>query len=62
MLQALIKLAKMVRAPDAGRKPGMKASLMRHNGVTTLIITSIGKEDKRCTLRKKIWEPRLAEQ
>lgn len=46
MLQALIKLAKMVQAPDAGRKPGMKASLMRHNGVTTLIITSIGKKIK----------------
>lgn len=36
----------MAQALNTGRKPGMKASLMRHNGVTTLIITSMGKKIK----------------
>lgn len=36
----------MVQGLDTSRKPGMKASLMTHNAVTTLIITSKGKEIK----------------
>lgn len=55
MLLAPIKLVKMVEAHITDGKPGMKASLMSHIGVTTLVITSMGNEIKVEVLDKNIW-------
>lgn len=62
MLLASIKLVKMVEAHFTDGKPGMKASLMTHIGVTTLVITSIGNKIKVQVLEKNIWELCLDEQ
>lgn len=62
MLLAPIKLVKMVEAHIIDGKSGMKASLMSHIGVTTLVINSTGNKIKVEVLDKNIWELCLDEQ
>ena len=46
MLLALIKMKKMMQTLNTNSKPGMKASIISHNAMTTLIITSMSQKLK----------------
>lgn len=51
--RALLALIKLVKGSNSSYKPGMKAPLMNHNAVATLVITSMGIKIKDYFKRKK---------